>query len=295
MCRRRLDLRYVLMLLAVGLLWLGTAQAIAQTTEDPIPPDTQVTDADPPEIPDPEDPPEDPANAANPPRYITELMEGVDLTKEQVDQLRTDGMGWGEIRISALLAEQIAAASEGTENPLTFEDALAGVLEARAADKGYGEIAAENNLKVGQLVGNGNQKMMLAPGEGEGPEAQQGPEAGQTTRVTERKRGLLARIGRALGFGRKERLNADLERPGQPERVQKTEKVQKVERVQKMERVAKADRPERPSRPEKMEKPAKPERPERPTKLEKPERPERPTRPEKPEKPERPERPGRGR
>lgn len=284
MYRRKLDLRSVLMLLAVGLFWLGAAQTFAQT-EEPAPPDTEVTQPDetPPEVPTAEDPGEDPgeepaedpgeepaeepADATNPPRYITDLMEAGDLTDGQVADMREDGLGWGEIRIAARLAEEIAAASEGTDTELTFEEALASVLEARAAGKGFGEIAGENDLKVGDLVNSRNRKMGAEPGDS--LEAQRGVQAGETKRVTTRNRGLLARIGSFLGFGRKERVAQDLkptdiDKPAKTERVQKAEKIQKMERVQKVERIAKVERPERPARPERPSKFEKPERPDRP-------------------------------
>ncbi len=236
MCVKVLDSRYMLMLLAVGLLWFGTAQAVAQTVEE----STETADA------------------TNPPRYIVELVEASELSQEQLDLMRADGLGWGEIRIAVRLAEEIAAAGGGA---LTFDKALAEVLAALDAGEGFGEIANEHDLKVGQLVGNGNQKKGTSPGDG--LEAHQGNEAGQTKRVTERKPGFLARLGRFLGFGKKEQRN-ELLMPTDIEPTGKTEMVQKVERIPKTERVEKVERAERPSRPEKPERPAKPEKPEKP-------------------------------
>jgi len=140
-----------LAVLIVGLLCAWPAPVTAQTTEPPVtePPVTEPPATEPPAT----EPPEtETPSTANPPRYIGELLKAGDLTQEQVDQMRTTGYGWGEIRLATLLARQIlAASSDGT---LTFTDALKQVTDARAAGKGWGQIAADNNLKVGGLVGN---------------------------------------------------------------------------------------------------------------------------------------------
>jgi hypothetical protein len=182
-------------------------------------------------------------STAHPPTYIGDLMKTTELKQEQVDQMRTSGWGWGEIRLATKLAQQMAANSNGT---LTFDDALAQVQAARAEGKGFGQIAAENNLKIGPLVRNKDAA--------KGGKAQAGPAANQ------KKPGLLTRIGRFLGFGR----SAD-----------KPDKASAAANVEKPHASAKAMQLDRPERPE---------RPERPPKAEKPDRPERLSRPEKPEK-----------
>ncbi|MHC4086471.1 MAG: hypothetical protein ACYSU5_14855 [Planctomycetota bacterium] len=93
------------------------------------------------------------ANATNQPPFIADLVEKSELTPEQVEQMRSGGAGWGNIMISTRLAERIAADSEGL---LTFDEALAGVLKSRAEGKGFGQIAHENDLKLGRVVGGGN-------------------------------------------------------------------------------------------------------------------------------------------
>ncbi|MGE5297347.1 MAG: hypothetical protein ACM3VT_21190 [Solirubrobacterales bacterium] len=246
MCSRVFLLRWMLMALAAGLLSLGTAQAIAQTEEPP----TDVTT--PSDGTEPED--AESADAANPPSYITEMMEAGKLTQDQADSMRADGMGWGEIRIAVRLAEEISAASGGT---VTFDQALAEVLAARDSGQGFGEIAKEHNLKVGNLVGNGDQKKGNASEKG--LDAQQGSESGETKKAPEKKRGFLARVGRFLGFGKKERVSkassTDVAASGKVERAQKVEKVEKMEKAEKMERPSKPEKPEKPARPEKPEKP----------------------------------------
>lgn len=254
-----LRLNWTCALVVLGLLCLGAAQVFAQTTEEPAPADPVVTDPIPPVVDDQDDLDPEAAQGTNPPPFILDLLESSEFKQEQLDQMRTDGAGWGNIRILVLLAEQIATRSEGT---LSFDDALAEVLAARAAGKGFGEIAGENGLQIGETIRNRNRQrdgsLEDDPGDGDGD----GLQVQETIRVREKKRGVFARLAGFLGFKKTQKP----EKPATPERLQKTE------------------RPEKPSKPEKLERPERPERPEKP---EKPERPERPEKPEKPEKPER--------
>jgi len=177
---------------------------------------------------------------ANPPAFITKLVEAQVVTQEQVNTMLAGGYGWGEVRIATLLSQKIAENSNGT---LTFADALKQVTDARAAGKDFGQIAADNNLKVGDLVRH--------------------QKAGDATTAKGKKPGFFARVGRALGFGR----SAD--KTAKPATVDKPQAAAKAERPAKPERAAKAERPERPDRP------AQPDRPERPERPARPERPER--------------------
>ena len=199
---------------------------------------------------------EDSPNGSSRPRFIAELVEKTDLTQDQVDQMRDDGAGWGNIMISTRLAERIAADSPEGDDKLTFEQALDLVLEARAEDIGFGEIAQQHDLKVGELV-SGGKKVMSADPETPTPEdtlVRSRIRTGQEGKA--KKQGMFGRLFGMFRSGR----TVGVSKPSKPER------------------------PERPNRPEKFE------RPERPAKPEKPEKPERPPRPEKPEKPEKPER-----
>ena len=238
MSRMKFGLKSALILLVAGLLCLGTAQVMAQT------PETPVTDPQPPDAVDGDE--AGAPNTANPPAYIGELMKVTELKQAQVDQMRTDGLGWGEVRIATLLAEKIAANSGGT---LAFDAALAQVLAARAEGKGFGQIAAENNLKVGELVKNGGKK---------GGDAERGS-AGSTgganaASVKGKKPGFFARIGRFLGFGKSADKSS---KPASMETSQasvKDAKGSKLERPARFDRSAKLEKPERPARPEKPEK-----------------------------------------
>ncbi|OHB83090.1 MAG: hypothetical protein A2Z38_06385 [Planctomycetes bacterium RBG_19FT_COMBO_48_8] len=197
---------------------------------------------------------EDTPNSTNPPPFIEQLVDNTELTPEQVEQMRTDGTGWGNIMIATRLAERIAADSEGE---LTFTDALTSVMDARAVGKGFGLIAHENDLKLGRVVGNGNKvSAAFSYGPGDPGDAPNLNHERIRIRNQEKKQNIFGRFINMLGFGRKER----------PEKPSKPEKLQKPQRLEKSEK------PEKPEKPEKSEKPEKPERPERPEKPEKPER-----------------------
>jgi hypothetical protein len=195
-------------------------------------------------------------NPVNPPAFIREMVQAQVVTQEQVNTMLTAGYGWGEVRLASLMAQRMAANSNET---LTFDAALAQVMAAHAEGKDFGEIAADNNLKVGDLVRH--QKAVDTTAKG-------------------KKLGFFARIGRALGFGR----SAD-----------KTESPVGATRNLRegSPRALQGDKPERPVRAERAVRAERPERPERPARVERPERPERPARPERPERPEKPERPER--
>ncbi len=193
-------------------------------------------------------------DATNPPPFITELVEKTELTPEQVEQMRNGGAGWGNIMIATRLAERIAADSEGV---LTFDEALEGVLESRAEDKGFGQIANENDLKLGRVIGKGKKSTTTDSAAAGTEEAGAGSNTKtERVRVKAKKQNVFSRLFNFLGFGKQKRY-------------EKPPKAEKLERP---------ERPHKPGKPEKPEKPAKPEKPERPEKPEKPEKPERPGR-----------------
>jgi hypothetical protein len=310
-----------LILLLMGLLCLWSAQAMAQTPEDPIPPDTDS------------------------PPFITDLVDITALTQEQVAQMRSDGLGWGNIMIATRLAERIAADSDGT---LTFDEALAGVLNARAEGKGFGQIAHENDLKLGRVVGDEDAPdstnpppfigdlvditeltpeqvgQMRSDGLGWGNimiaarlAERIAADSDGTVTFDEALTGVLdaraegkgfgqiahendLKLGRVVGNGNKEvyglgegnvgRVRNIARRRGREKKQNIYSQLsgllgfEKKEGSGKPSKPDKLDRPERPVKPEKLEKPERPEKPEKP---ERPEKPEKPERPEKPEKPER--------
>ncbi len=237
MCKIGCRWSCALIVLAVGLTLLWTAPAPAQTTE---PPETEAPGGDTGETGTP--------STAHPPAYIGDLMTESGMTQTQVDQMRADGMGWGEIRIACRLAEQMAADSGGT---LSFNDALSQVLASHAEGRGWGQIAADHNLKVGNLVKSDKS--------GKSDSASSTGKA-TSTAAKEKKPGLLARIGRALGFGRA----ADKSAKGEKTQAgSKDMKSHKPDRPDKMERGARPERMERPmmDKPTTVDKPSKPDVP----------------------------------
>jgi hypothetical protein len=253
-----------LFLLLAGLFCLWAGQAVAQTTDGAIEGDTEVTNPQPPatgdvvdpdgDVPEPDDPAVETPDATNPPPFMAELLEITGLTQEKVDQMRTSGMGWGEIRIATRLAEQMAAGSDGV---LTFDDTLAEVLAAREAGQGFGQIAGEHNLTIGQLARNDRAEAAV------GKRAENAAaEATEVKAAGKEKAGLFARIGRFLGFGKPEQPGkpADVEKPMKPERPERASKPGRPERPVAVERSVASARPEVPSRPERPSKPEKPNR-----------------------------------
>lgn len=224
-------LNCALLLLAAGLLGLVALPATAQTTP---PPGTTATN--PPETSDGtagED--TGTPSTAHPPAYIGDLLKAGNLKQAQVDQMRTGGMGWGEIRIATRLAEQIAANSSGS---LTFDAALSQVLADRAGGQGWGEIAAANKLKVGDLV---NDKKA-------GDAAKNGKGQATSAAAKEKKPGFFAKVGRFLGFGKSDaKASTDV-------------KGEKPEHPTKVDHANKPDKPEKPAAVERPERPEKPER-----------------------------------
>lgn len=254
----------VFILLAAGLLFLCSAHAIAQTTEEPSPPQTEVIEADALAL---ETPDEETPGTTNPPPYIGELLGKTELTQLRLTQMRSAGLGWGNIKIAANLAEQMVGNSTG-EPPLTFDAALDSIMAARAEGKGFGQIAKDNNLKIGKTVHKRNQK---GPSDVESKEGLSGREFSQTRG---KKRGLFARLTGFLGFGKKEKLNKPV-RPDESDGVEKPNRLNKPKKNNKSERPVRPERGSKPEKPEKVERPSKPERPERPSKPEKPEKPQR--------------------
>ncbi|MBN1973485.1 MAG: hypothetical protein JW787_07580 [Sedimentisphaerales bacterium] len=94
----------------------------------------------------------------NQPSYINELVDNSQLTQSQVNDMRNSGQSWGNIRLQSRLAEQIAANNPDLEktDEQKYQEAFNLVSQQRAAGKGFGDIANENNLKVGDSMGNGN-------------------------------------------------------------------------------------------------------------------------------------------
>ena len=142
------------------------------------------------------------------PSYINELVDNSQLTQNQVDTMRNNGQSWGNIRINARLAEQIAA--NNTQQDLTTEQkyqvALNQVLQQRAAGEGNGNIANQNNIRLGDVVGNGNSTKNQERNrvqQGEQLQLQTQTQVQQQTQTKAKKKGLFGRFFGLFGFGKK--------------------------------------------------------------------------------------------
>ena len=150
----------------------------------------------------------------NQPSYINELVDNSQLTQSQVTQMRNNGESWGNIKLRVQMAERIAANNPdtGTVYEQRYQDALNQISQQRATGKGFGDIANENNFKVGDVIGNGNgnavqnQQRNRAMSENQNQEQVQTRQQTQTqAQVQTQKKGLLGRFFGIFGIGKKEK------------------------------------------------------------------------------------------
>jgi hypothetical protein len=83
-------------------------------------------------------------------RDPNQLSERYGVPLERVHQLRDSGKGWGAVKIELALAEQLAL-----KDPVTYPttaDALARISALRAEKQGYGVIARDMGIKVGDVM-----------------------------------------------------------------------------------------------------------------------------------------------
>ena len=84
-------------------------------------------------------------------RVHSKLKDKFNVTEQQIHDLRNQDMGYGEINKAFALAEQL-------EGGLT-NDNLQRVLNLRhQEEKGWGEVAGELNLQLGDVVSQSNKK-----------------------------------------------------------------------------------------------------------------------------------------
>lgn len=220
------------------------------------------------------------------PSYVDELIESSQLTQGQVDNMRKGGESWGNIRITARMAEQIAAKNSDSEKTAEqkYQEALNYVLQQRAAGKGYGNIANDNNISLGSVMRNDNatknqqrdrvqerNQTRLESQDGEGTQVQEQnrnreqTQVQQQTQTQTKKKGLL---GRFFGLFSKEKKQQKQETSSKTQTQQKVsnkvqtqnssssqkvktqERTETVQRTQKQERVERPETTSRPQRPE---------------------------------------------
>jgi len=139
------DKLFVVILLSLVLGLGSTAVVMAQDEQPDADAEEPEVVTDTPDV-DAEDQPDFQSHHAE------KLSERYNISEERVEELRSDGMGWGEVNIALALSDRIATESVDSENPQTLDDALSGVLTERADGKGWGEIANDHGFTLGEVV-----------------------------------------------------------------------------------------------------------------------------------------------
>jgi hypothetical protein len=213
----------ILVVLGVGVLAVSSGAvglALAETKpKGPQPPTEQTT------------PVETEAVTPTEPGKVKVLAEQAGVTPEQVNAMRSSGLGWGEIKIAISMAQKISTAK--TTTPTTTQTTalpigpiLDSLLSQRQSGMGWGEIAQANGFKLGEIVGKGEAKHDAT----------------------------VAPVDATSGTGTR------------PERGSKVDKPEKIDRPEKLDKPERPERPEKLEKPEKPERPEKPEKPEHHTK-----------------------------
>jgi hypothetical protein len=138
------------------------------------------------------------------------------LTTQDIEKLRTKGLGFGEISILLALT-----ANQTTTTPKTLNH----ILLMRQSGEGWGKLARDlGHRNLGSVIRN--------------------------VKATERGLDRMARERREKPDKAGKLESEELEKPGKPERLDKPERLEKVQRVERPERVEKVERVERVERPE---------------------------------------------
>jgi hypothetical protein len=93
-------------------------------------------------------------NLTHQPPFISNLLDTGLLTEDQVSTMLT--AGFGGIRISGLLANQIAPLITVEDDQDPFQVALDGILTNRADGMGFGQIALSSGLNLGHILAGAN-------------------------------------------------------------------------------------------------------------------------------------------
>lgn len=88
-------------------------------------------------------------DTTNQPARAQNLADRFGVPVERVNNLRDSGKGWGAIRIELALAERLT--QNHPETYPTTNDALTKVTAMRGEGRGYGVIAKDLGLKVGDV------------------------------------------------------------------------------------------------------------------------------------------------
>jgi gas vesicle protein len=83
------------------------------------------------------------------------LAQQFNIPASEVERLRNDGQGWGEIKIELSMAQHLVKTDPQTYP--TFSDALKRVEEERDLGKGWGKISDDLGFKLGPVISEAQQ------------------------------------------------------------------------------------------------------------------------------------------
>jgi hypothetical protein len=88
--------------------------------------------------------------------HIQALAEQFKVPESEIERLRNNGQGWGEIKIELTMARHLAQSDPETYP--NFSDALKKVEDERALDKGWGKISDDLGFKLGPVISEAQQE-----------------------------------------------------------------------------------------------------------------------------------------
>src|SRR5574341_1216374 len=82
--------------------------------------------------------------------HVQALAQQFQVPESEIERLRSEGQGWGEIKIELAMARQLAQENPNTYP--TFSDALSRVEHERGLGKGWGQISNDLGFKLGPVI-----------------------------------------------------------------------------------------------------------------------------------------------
>jgi hypothetical protein len=82
--------------------------------------------------------------------HVQALAEQFEVPESEIERLRNNGQGWGEIKIELSMARHLAQTDSNTYP--TFSDALKRVEDERDLGKGWGKISDDLGFKLGPVI-----------------------------------------------------------------------------------------------------------------------------------------------
>jgi gas vesicle protein len=87
---------------------------------------------------------------------VQALAEQFEVSESEIERLRNNGQGWGEIKIELTMARHLAE-TDSTTYP-SFSDALKRIEDERALGKGWGKISDDLGFKLGPVISEAQQE-----------------------------------------------------------------------------------------------------------------------------------------